>query len=851
MSLLALLTACNDDYNDKFDINHEFTDQKELTMTLAESDYATIAGNSTNKQIALAKDPAGETGLKALEAVGKNKYFSPEAPAEDYLPAFIDDKYPQADLKSKFTVRYKMYQAPSAYLSDFSQIGTYQLTEEDYQTVWGDKVKASFLSPTTINRIPSLLKSGLADAAEGDMAIVNYAYSSVEPSIGGGSGEEDPHISIAQVLEQGAGVEAFVKAEVIATYARGMLINDGTATILVYLNGTANYSVGDIVEVLGTPSKYNGFLQFPNSSEVTRIENKKDFAYPTSAVNVTTGAELDALAVSEAKYVKLTGKLLVSGSYYNIEVSGATRQGSVSYPVAGLIDADLANETVDVLGYVIGYTSKYVNLMATSVTKSGEANEYTPVGLIAQAEAGNYKAKGVVAEIYKRGFLLTDGTGLILVYLNASHNYVVGDVVTVSGATSAYAGVMQFGKTPEVTKVADGKFSYPTARQLTAADMEAYLEVPYTGYVTYQGTLSISGSYYNVIIDGSSAVQGSISYPLDDAVDAGLNGKKVVVTGYAIGTSSGKYLNTMATSVKEWTSSASAAVATRTATRAAEVAANSSALYRFNGTEWSLYTNSDANVAVVTPDVYESLGSSSIASPETVLPAFIASKFPYAEVGQRAAAVYMKSSTKAAVMEFTLSQQGWIETPEAVEQSVVLTKDVEGITARISVYLDKTLLGDDGGFTAYDISLTGGLSYVWTNSSSYGWKASSYYNSTNNAAESWLLSPILDFRKGSQPVLIFDEAINFLNGANMEEYCSVKISADFTSDVNKATWENLSLENRADGASWTFATIKPVDLSKYVGSQVRVAFVYKVPEGSAVAPTWEFMNILVKENDAD
>lgn len=851
MSLLALFAACNDDYNDKFNIQHEFTDQKELTLTLAESDYATIAGNSVNKALALAKDPVDETGLKALEAVGKNKYFTADATAEEYLPAFIDAMYPQADLKSKFTVKYNMYQAPSTYLSDFEKISSYQLTEEDYQSVWGDKVKATFLSPSTLNYIPSLLKNSMADAAEGDMAIVNYAYSSVEPSIGGGEPEEtDPHISIADVLAQGAGIEAFVKGEVIATYARGVLINDGTASILVYLNATANYALGDVVEVLGTPSKYNGFLQFPNSSVVTRLEAKDSFAYPSSATPVVTGAELDALATPEMKYIKLTGVLTISGSYYNIAVDGATRQGSISYPVAGLVDADLNGESVDVEGYVIGYTTKYINVMATSVTKSGEANAYTPVGIINKSAAGDYAASGVVAEIYKRGFLLTDGTGSVLVYLNAEHEYVVGDVVTVSGATSAYAGLMQFGKTAVVTKIADGTFKVPAARELSAADMEAYLQAPYAGYVTYQGTLAISGNYYNVTIDGSSIVQGSLSYPLDGAVSADLDGKKVVVTGYAIGVSSGKYLNTMITSVEEV--STTATVATRALTRASEVAANAAALYRFNGSEWSLYTNSDANVAVATPDVYQSLGASSISSPETVLPMFIASKFPYAEVGQRAVAVYMKSSSMADAMEFTLSQQGWIVTPESVEQKVVLTKDADGITAKISVYLDKSLCGDDGGFKAYDVALTGGLSYVWTNTTSYGWKASSYYNSTNNAAESWLVSPSFDFSKGTQPVLIFDEAINFLNGANREEYCSVKISTNFKGDVTKATWEPLTVEGRAEGTGWTFFTVSPVDLSNYIGNkEVSIAFVYKVPEGSTVAPTWEFMNILVKEIDAE
>lgn len=157
-ALLALLAACNDDYNDKFDINVGYEDVKNVAMTLSSSDYATIAGNASNLEIALAKDPEGNTGVEALEAVGKDKYFTAEASAEDYIPAFLAAKYPNADLKSKFTVTYNQYQAPSNYLKDFTSVSSYALESEDYEGIWGDKVKASFLSPTTLGKIPAILK---------------------------------------------------------------------------------------------------------------------------------------------------------------------------------------------------------------------------------------------------------------------------------------------------------------------------------------------------------------------------------------------------------------------------------------------------------------------------------------------------------------------------------------------------------------------------------------------------------------------------------------------------------------------------------------------------------------------
>ena len=66
----------------------------------------------------------------------------------------------------------------------------------------------------------------------------------------------------------------------------------------------------------------------------------------------------------------------------------------------------------------------------------------------------------------------------------------------------------------------------------------------------YTGTLKIDGNYYNVINDEALTAQGSLSYVLDGAVDTALDGQEVVVEGYAIGVSSGKFLNTMVTSVQ-------------------------------------------------------------------------------------------------------------------------------------------------------------------------------------------------------------------------------------------------------------------------------------------------------------
>ena len=68
----AALTLTGCDYNeDHFPGYDELAQPKDVwndTITLADADYKTIAGIEANKELALSKDPEGETFKAALEA---------------------------------------------------------------------------------------------------------------------------------------------------------------------------------------------------------------------------------------------------------------------------------------------------------------------------------------------------------------------------------------------------------------------------------------------------------------------------------------------------------------------------------------------------------------------------------------------------------------------------------------------------------------------------------------------------------------------------------------------------------------------------------------------------------------
>lgn len=839
----AALTLTGCDYNeDNFPGFDELAQPKDVwndTITLADADYKTIAGIEANKELALSKDPEGETFKAALEAVAGNKYFTEEAPALWYLPAYIASKYPYMDDNSKVTVHYKNYENLPEYLKAFNGMKAYELNSDDYKVVWGDKVSVSYISPSTLNKIPATLKEGVAKPADGEVRMVNYAYSETEPSFGGGEGEpEVTYTPISEIVAGESAGEYNVKGEVVATYGRGFLLSDKTASILVYLNAPANYSVGDVVTVTGVTSKYSGLMQFPASSTLTLVERSEEFAYP--AAQAMTGAEMDAWAASAAvKYVSITGKLVIDGNYYNLVVDGATRQGSLSYPANGLVDAALDGQNVTVTGYLIGYSSKFVNVMTTSVVAAGSQSEYTPVGVAALSKAGDYKVKGTVAALYGRGFLLNDGTGSILVYLNKESENKVGDIVTVSGTTSAYAGFMQFGKNIQVEKVGESTFKYPAVRTLTSADMDAYLEMPYVAYVEYEGTLKIDGNYLNVTIDGAETAVGSLSYA---KVDPALDGKKVVVTGYSIGVSGGKFVNTMVVAVKD----AAAVANTRAAVTRASVKANTSALYRYNASSqsWSKYSTDEAEVAVLQPADYDKMGYSYVSKPAETMPVYLKQAYPYAKVDDVVAvAYYADKDGNLAVTEFKFDGAAWTETTVAAPSTITFQKaNGEWVEAR--VYFESTFLGGDGGgFVAEDIELSG-LTQVWTLESSYGWKGTGF-SSENKNTESYLVSPEIDLSKAATPSVVFDCAINYLKGAERSKNFNLLISTDYAGAAASASWKTLEVTGWPVEDSWTFVTVEPLSLADYVGKKIRLAFHYK--STSATACTVEVKNMSVKE----
>lgn len=140
-----------------------------------------------------------------------------------------------------------------------------------------------------------------------------------------------------------------------------------------------------------------------------------------------------------------------------------------------------------------------------------------------------------------------------------------------------------------------------------------------------------------------------------------------------------------------------------------------------------------------------------------------------------------------------------------------------------------------GNWTINDVELSG-LTYVWSQSKSYGMKASAYFNNKQNVTESWLVSPEFDFSKLSSATLKFSHAGNYYNNQNPEDFLSVWVSAD------GADWQEITISDYPQ--DWTFIDAS-CDLDEFAGSsKVKIAFKY-ISTGET-APTWEIKSVSIE-----
>lgn len=157
---------------------------------------------------------------------------------------------------------------------------------------------------------------------------------------------------------------------VVGKYARGIMLGQDGTFLLAFNTSGVTGAVGDIVTVSGKVGEYGGLKQITNP-EVTVISSGNEVVLPEP--KVLDGAAMDAYESTKIELIQYVGTLKVSGSYYNVEVPGATKKGSIQYPLNTEALTALKDKTVTATGFFTGITgssTKYVSMMSTSVEEA-------------------------------------------------------------------------------------------------------------------------------------------------------------------------------------------------------------------------------------------------------------------------------------------------------------------------------------------------------------------------------------------------------------------------------------------------------------------------------------------------
>ena len=807
IALLALLTACDDHYDDQFNINPGITDVKDIAMTLATSDYGSISKLTANQELALSKDPEGKTFVKALDAVGTNHYFTEEAPAEDYIPAYLKSKYPNADAGSKFVVTYKLFD-PSDYMDDFKKLSTYDLTEEDYKTVWGESVKASFLSPSTLKKIPALLTAAVSNPTDGEMKVVNYAYSNLEPSSGEGlatvyqltktldkeggryviaaKGKDGKYYPFGK-LDKDSYSYGYMNPAPIAVGENNVIsTEDGSGWVITIAKSANGYTMLNPLEKYiyqkETNNSFNVSSKLPDEGAEWAFKSNGDGTFAVS--NVEKGKTIKLTYFKDKFSFGSYPADMFEGKVYWAETVAENDGG---FKVHNVSDGGAP-------GAIWTYDSKYKYWKAT----------------------GYIKGKNYATESYliSPEIDLTAANNPQLSF-DAALNYLKG------ADASAVLGV-------KVSKDYTGDYATATWEDVEVPNWPAgnSWDMVNTGDIDLS---KFKGEKIHIALKYTSTDKGGTTWEMNNFLVEEKNDYWDVSL----------YKEILDNDVVETRSLA--------ATRATTVSPTASALYVYDGENktWKPYTLKEAKLLVAEPALYESLGADMIEKPEAVLPTYLKQKYPYAAVGDMVAVVYNKKADTPVVAEYTLGED-WTETTSCKLVTTTFTQDAEGISVEASMYLNETFKKDMGSFTIQDVFLND-VNWVWK-LDSYGYmKASAYANKANHAAESWLVSPVMDFKNSKEPELLFDHACRFRTETPSDNL-NVMVSTDYSDDVKTATWTALTVENWTDGTKWDFISNK-IDLSAYNGQKVTIAFKYVSTDN--VAPTWEVQNVIVREKVAE
>ena len=159
-----------------------------------------------------------------------------------------------------------------------------------------------------------------------------------------------------------------------------------------------------------------------------------------------------------------------------------------------------------------------------------------------------------------------------------------------------------------------------------------------------------------------------------------------------------------------------------------------------------------------------------------------------------------------------------------------LIKDFDDNSITSGGWITVKVIGDDD----WETSTAGGAADPYAKISNY--------NGGNFPCENWLISPKVAFEAGANPVMSFDNDVNY-SGDQLQ----LMVSEDYDGigDPNLFTWIDITslVDWDSDPSGWGFENTGDIDLIQFAGKSVYFSFKYT---GSATdGSTWEVDEIII------
>lgn len=422
---------------------------------------------------------------------------------------------------------------------------------------------------------------------------------------------------------------------------------------------------------VGTLKRFSA--EAPASTYAPALFSDSNFPYFTltngSSIKLTYNVATDEPVLYKAAANAQT--LTVTDDFYQTKVweseENYINAFAPSKPAASYLPAYISAELSPADGEVAVVTYNIATQEPVFGSNGGSTEEptFTPSDVIGTVQKGdNVTINGVVTGICNQGYIITDNSGSILVYMGSSFdiaNVAMGQQLKITGEIGAYnKGLQVTGSSATVEAIGEQAVAYPEPKVFTAAELDVAItrttdETAVYGKLTGTTKFSMDKENpdkvrnINLIIDGASKAQGSVYQFTDSQLALFKADTEQTIEGYFIAVASSRYCNFVVTAVDGVPCFPAPAKASRAKASPYVPVETEYAVYTYENNRW----NANSDFMIVQPADYTAMGQRypNLSEAEPYLSTWLKVKLPYAAEGDIKYVIWTKYASGTSTTE--------------------------------------------------------------------------------------------------------------------------------------------------------------------------------------------------------